>query len=81
MFNIVLVLRFKLKSLILSSDLAWLMIQAKLKLWDVLMGLSLNKVRRLGSSLNILLLLLTLVKHLILNKTTHLQPLTRQMCL
>ena len=57
MFNIVLVLRFKLKSLILSSDLAWLMIQAKLKLWDVLMGLSLNMVGRLGSSLNILLLL------------------------
>ena len=81
MFNIVLVLRFKLKSLILSSDLAWLMIQAKLKLWDVLMGLSLNMVRRLGSSLNILLLLLTLAKHLILNKTTCLQPLTRQMCL
>ena len=57
MFNIVLVLRFKLKSLILSSDLAWLMIQAKLKLWDVLMGLSLNMVGRFGSSLNILLLL------------------------
>ena len=50
-------LRFKLKSLILSSDLAWLMIQAKLKLWDVLMGLSLNMVGRFGSSLNILLLL------------------------
>ena len=81
MFNIVLVLRFKLKSLILSSDLAWLMIQAKLKLWDVLMGLSLNMVRRLGSSLNILLLSSTLAEHLILNKTTHLQPLTRQMCL
>ena len=81
MFNIVLVLRFKLKSLILSSDLVWLMIQAKLKLWDVLMGLSLNMVRRLGSSLNILLLSSTLAEHLILNKTTHLQPLTRQMCL
>ena len=81
MFNIVLVLRFKLKSLILSSDLAWLMIQAKLKLWDVLMGLSLNMVRRLGSSLNILLLSSTLAEHLILNKTTQLQPLTRQMCL
>ena len=81
MFNIVLVLRFKLKSLILSSDLVWLMIQAKLKLWDVLMGLSLNMVRRLGSSLNILLLSSTLAEHLILNKTTQLQPLTRQMCL
>lgn len=75
-------LDFKLKSLILSSGLAWLMIQAKLKLWNVLMSLSSNMVRKLGSSLNILLLLLsTLVEHLILNKTTRLQPLTRQMCL
>ena len=57
------------------------MIQAKLKLWDVLMSLSSNMVRRLGSSLNILLLLSTLVEHLILNKTTHLQRLSRQMCL
>lgn len=74
-------LDFKLKSLILSSGLAWLMIQAKLKLWNVLMSLSSNMVRKLGSSLNILLLLSTLVEHLILNKTTRLQPLTRQMCL
>lgn len=73
-------LDFKLKSLILSSGLTWLMIQAKLKLWNVLMSLSSNMVRKLGSSLNILLLLSTLVEHLILNKTTRLQPLTRQMC-